>query len=84
MSRGKVDDTEAAHTDATGTVDMNSLVIRAAVHNGLAHGVHNVFPGLTIFQDVAGYAAHSGMGLKKEQDLTIIQLSQSSIYAAHT
>lgn len=82
MSGGQIDDTKAAHTNAARAIHVNPLIVWAAVQNGFAHGVHNVFPGLTIFKDVSRYAAHRSARLLKEANLTIFQLSQSSIHAA--
>src|SRR6202167_1235755 len=64
MASGEVDDAETAHAKTSAIGDVESFVIRAAVHDLLAHVVHESFGNIAL----ASCAYHSsdsahGLGL---------------------
>ena len=56
MAAGEVDDGEAAHAETGAVGDVESLIVGAAVHDLLAHVVHESFSDVAL----ASRAHHSG------------------------
>ena len=62
MASGEIDDAEAAHAEASAVGDVKSLIVGAAVHDLLAHVVHESF-GDAALTSCAHHASDSTHGL---------------------
>ncbi len=54
----KVDDAQAAHADGAAAVDMETVVVRPAVHNGAGHALDVGKLGRLAAKEKTGNAAH--------------------------
>jgi hypothetical protein len=68
MASGEVDDAEAAHAEASAVSDVKSLIVGAAVHDLIAHVVHESF-GDVALASCAHHAGNSTHGLLTFQGL---------------
>ncbi len=59
MAGVEVDDAEAAHSDAAGSVDVETLVIGAAMAYRIAHGADAAERGVSSEQKLTRDAAHT-------------------------
>src|SRR5579862_9845554 len=59
MAGGQIDDAEPAHANPTAAIGVNPFVVRAAVHDRIAHGPHQRFARHTPRQINACYSAHT-------------------------
>jgi hypothetical protein len=62
MAPGEIDDAEAAHAQTSAVGDMDSLVVGAAIHDLLAHMVHESF-GNVALASCAHHSSDSTHGL---------------------
>jgi hypothetical protein len=66
VAAGQVDDRQAAHAEAEVVLREDALVVRAAVHDGVAHRAHRRRThGLTLAGVPAGDAAHQAAFLRR-------------------
>ena len=58
MAGGEIDDAEPPHADAAAAIDVDALVVGAAMADLVAHRVHARTLGGLIEEDEAGNTAH--------------------------
>src|ERR1700692_372555 len=73
MSRCEVDNTQPAHPDSARTVRQDAFVIRPAMHDLLAHGMHDGCIGGFRFQQIYRHSAH--MAIRAHYDIRTRTLS---------
>src|ERR1700761_4465113 len=69
MTGAKINDAHPAHADAAGAVDIDSIVVRSAVANLLAHGANGSRLGSAFAENETSYSAHLVLKLSQPTGL---------------